>query len=129
MNINEQHDGTWQVSKCVLKHSGHIVGEDVYSNYPMNKKLTEEDEEYLEQMRKAGAAPRLMAKGLSDRTGNLYSTKDVQNVIKKLRERIQGGGILEEHLQSIIKNKGDVQWSKDETTGYINVLWIQTYYD
>ena len=57
MNINEQHDGTWQVSKCVLKHSGHMVGDDVYNNYPRNKKLTEEDEEYLERMRKAGAAP------------------------------------------------------------------------
>ena len=115
----------WKARTCNLKHSGHMLGKDVYSNYPKNKSLSKEDEDYLEQMQKAGAAPRLMAKGLSDRTGNMYNTKDITNLIKKLREGIDDGGILEEHLQSIVKNKGEVQWSKDEKTGYIYVLYVQ----
>ena len=87
VNVNEQQDGTWLVTKANNNHLGHLVCEDVYKMYPKTKIITEEDESYLLELSGAGAAPRTIAALFSSRTGNFYKSKDVSNLIKKLKQR------------------------------------------
>ena len=126
VNINEQATGEWRVTKANFQHSGHLVGPDVYGSYAKQKKLDEETEDYVEELAKAGAAPRNIADCLNAKTGKRYQGKDVTNIISRLKQKVDDGGILEEHLREIVQEKGEVLWHKNRDTGYVEVLYIQT---
>ena len=126
-NVREQKDGTWKVTTCITKHSGHIVSKVVYNTYRNVKKTSKEDEEYVAELAKAKAKNRIIAERFSERTGKNYKTKDINNLIRKIGLESEEGSCLEKDLESYITEGGDVQYRKDED-GYIDVLWIQTGY-
>lgn len=63
---------------------------------------------------------------LPQKTGSLYLPKDIVNLVQKFKNNISTKVDLEEDLAEIIKEGGNVRWSKDKDSGYINVLFIQT---
>ena len=126
-NVREQKDGTWKVTTCITKHSGHIVSKVVYNTYRNVKKTSKEDEEYVAELAKAKAKNRIIAERFSERTGKNYKTKDINNLIRKIGLESEEGSCLEKDLESYITEGGYVQYRKDED-GYIDVLWIQTGY-
>ena len=72
------------------------------------------------------ADPRNIATCLSQRTGHNYKPKDVQNIINKIKHHIKDTGVLEEHLAEIKSEGGTAQWSINEETKCVEVLFIQT---
>lgn len=127
VNINKQPDGKWAVgSKAELDHSGHGFGPDAFKSYSFNKKLSEADKDLLLDLARAKAPARKIAEVLTQRTGSTYLPKDVSNLIQKFKSSINDDVALEKDLADIIREGGNVRWSKDKDTGYINVLFIQT---
>ena len=53
--INQQKIGDWKISCAILNHTDHLLGADVYSSYSYVKKLTKEDEEYVQGVEEANA--------------------------------------------------------------------------
>ena len=53
--INQQKIGDWKISCATLNHTEHLLASDVYSSYSHVKKLTKEDEEYVQGLMEANA--------------------------------------------------------------------------
>ena len=126
LNVRQQKNGTWKVTKYILKHSGHIISKVVYNSYRNTKKISKEDEEYIAELGKAKAKNRIIAERISEKTGKNFKTKDINNLLRKFGNS-EEDTCLEKDLQTYITEGGDVQYRKDED-GYIDVLWIQTGY-
>ena len=47
VNINENKDGVWVVTKLCLEHQGHVLSQENYFSYPHVRKLTEDDLDYV----------------------------------------------------------------------------------
>ena len=47
LNLNEQDDGSWIITSCVLEHSGHPVTEQNFLSHQQARKLSEEDKEFV----------------------------------------------------------------------------------
>ena len=71
--INQKDKDVWVVTKADLEHKGHMLGPDVYHSYSHVKKITPENEKYVEEMMEVNAAPRNIAKCLSHKTGHNLS--------------------------------------------------------
>ena len=84
VNVNQQPGGFLLVTKVVLEHQGHEVGEEHSWRYRKNRVLTREQEEMVMGMLREGVPPRHAAKYLSDLTGRFYKGQDIRN----LRTRI-----------------------------------------
>ena len=67
-----------------------------------------------------------IAQILSSRTGSSYKSKDIRNLLVKLRSRIRDGDTLEKELEAVIKDGGTVRYDKDPNINFLQVLWIQT---
>ena len=124
--INQHKIGVWKITKAVLNHTGHLLGAEVYSSYSHVKKLNKDDEEYVKGLMEARAAPRNIASCLSHRTGHLYTPRDAQNIIDKIKRHVKDGGILEQHLSEIKSEGGVALWSKNPETNFVETLFIQT---
>jgi hypothetical protein len=108
----------------VFDHN-HEIGPQHYSSYSFTKKLTEADIDLVLLLHSAKAPPRKIADALSKSTGDNYTAKDVQNLLAKTNKK-ENGETLEKHLDEVRKDGGTVRVKKDEETGYVTVLWIQT---
>ena len=127
MNINEQGDGTWNVTTCNLEHSGHLISRQAYYSNTHVKKLNPEDLEYLKELKKVRALPRNMAEALSKRKGTHYKTGEIRYLIKQIEEVDKTDTpAVEKVLQDIHNNGGNVMFDKDSVTKNVDVLWIQT---
>ena len=103
-----------------MKHYGHEIGPEVYSSYSFTKKLTQEDIEFVLLMAKAGAPPMKIVQILSSRTGSSYKSKDIRNLLVKLRSRVRDGDTLEKELEAVIKDGGTVRYGKDPNTNFVD---------
>ena len=57
----------------------------------------------------------------------IYSSKDVYNVVMKMKKAMLDGGALEQYLLKITQEGGTVNWTKsDGGEGEVEVLFIQT---
>ena len=125
-NINEQVDGTWKIGvKVVLEHN-HEIGPYYYHTYSFNKKVTDEDVELLKLLDTANAPPRKMAEVITQRTGESYNSKDVKNLLTKVKKKETEVDGLEKHLDEVRRNGGTVLVDKDKKTGYVNAMLVQT---
>ena len=126
ININEAEDGSWYTTKTVLTHTGHPILKKNYYSHEHNKRLNAEDKEYLKDLHNAKANPRNIADCLSQKTGKTYTSQDVRNIIKKVKDTDLESPKAEEVLSDISNSGGFVQYSRDPVSKCINVLYIQT---
>ena len=126
ININEQDDGSWLVTACVLEHVGHPVTEANFYSHQQAKKLDDENKEFVKGLMRARTNPRNIADVLSERTGKPYKTQDVRNLITRIRESEDKANSVEDALGHIRDNGGDVRYLKEQGTNNVDVLWIQT---
>ena len=126
LNINEQEDGTWMVTTCMLEHSGHPVTEMDFLSHQAARKLKEEDKAFVKGLVKARANCRNIADVLTERTGVNYNAQDIRNLITKIDKDEKTAASVEEILGDIKDNGGDVRYRKEENTNNVEVLWVQT---
>ena len=69
INLNEQEDGSWEVTTCILEHVGHPVSSKVFYSHQQSKKLDDDDKEFVKGLLRVRANPRNIADVLRERTG------------------------------------------------------------
>ena len=84
VNLLEQDDHTWIVTFCNLKHEGHPVSAKNFYSHAKNKKLDDEDLEYVKGLVKAKVNARNISRIMVNRTGKDFSYKDVVNLLSKM---------------------------------------------
>ncbi len=63
---------------------------------------------------------------LTARTGDQYKSKDVRNLLYKLKSKVTNGDNLEKELDLVRNNGGIIRVDKDPKTRFVNSLWVQT---
>ena len=126
INLNEAEDGTWYTTKTVLEHQGHPVSKNNFYSHEHNKKLNEEEKEYLKELHRAKASAKNIADSISSKTGRNYSSQDVRNIIKTVTENDMDSPKAEQVLADIVNAGGFVRYHRDSVTNCIDVLYIQT---
>ena len=81
--IMENDDGTWEITKAVLEHYGHILNKQEYYSHAHTKRLTEADQCYLKELIDTKANPANIASCLNQKSGKNFTGQDVRNLIKK----------------------------------------------
>ena len=125
VNINEQYDGSWMVTKCVLDHSGHPVTSHDFFSHESYKRLTEDDKEFIKGLIRAKTTSRNIAAVMTERTGRAYTYQDVRNIIERINLNIEQVP-LEQALGSIVTAGGNIKYQKESGTDNVNCLWLQT---
>ena len=126
-NLNEQVNGTWKVgSKVIIEHIGHIIGPEIYNSYSFVKQISKEDEEFVQNLHNAKAPNRKIADVLTARTGYSMKSRDVVNLINKLKKNAPDGDVLDKDLEEIRDEGGEVKWNIDKDSGFMDVLFILT---
>ena len=92
----------------------------------LQKKLSDDDVEFVVLLAESKAPVRKIAEALSSRTGNNYKSKDVSNLLAKLKKENKDGTTFERVLESVRSSGGEVRIEKDKDSGYATVIWIQT---
>ena len=126
VNLNEQDDGSWMVTSCVLQHSGHPVTEQNFLSHQQARKLTEEDKQFVKGLINARTNPRNIADVLNERTGMQFTSQAVRNLINKIKGDAKDTKTVETVLGDIRDAGGDVRYRKEDETNNVDVLWIQT---
>ena len=75
--------------QCFLSHTGHLMDEYTYNSYRTNRDLNEQDLELLEQFSRVGAKPANVANILTETRHTNYSTKDANNLLKIVRQKVK----------------------------------------
>ena len=86
ISILEQDDDTWIVTSCDLIHEVHPVNASNYYSHNRQKKLSEEDFEYVRGLVNAKVNARNIARLLINRTEKDFSYRDVANIIARIRK-------------------------------------------
>ena len=123
--INENEDGTWEISKATLEHFGHPVSKKDYYLHAHTKRLKDEDTDYLKELKSLKANSNNIAACLSHKTGKNFNSQDVRNLIKKIDNTDNDKPKAEEVLAKIKDAGGNINFSKDDNK-CVDVLWIQT---
>ena len=126
INLNEQDDGSWMITSCYLKHSGHPVTEQNFLSHHQARKLNVEDKLFVKGLIKARTNPRNIADVLSERTGMSFTAQNVRNLIHKIKEADKDTESVEKVLGDIKDAGGDVRYKKEDDSNNVDVLWIQT---
>ena len=126
INLNEQDDGSWLVTSCILEHSGHPVTEQNFLSHQQARKLTEEDKKFVKGLVKARTNPRNIADVLSERTGMQLSSQAVRNFMNKMKEDDKNVKTVETVLGELRDEGGDVRYKKEDGGNNVDVLWIHT---
>ena len=75
LNINENKDGEWVLTKLCLDHQGHVINRENYFSYPHVRKLGDDDLDYVKLGMELSATPRNVAEALSRRTDQGFKRK------------------------------------------------------
>ena len=126
INLNEQDDGSWLVTSCILQHCGHPVTEDNFLSHQQARKLSEDDKKFVKGLIKARTNPHNIADVLSERTGMHLTSQSVRNFINKIKDSDRDTKSVETVLGDIRDAGGDVRYKKEDDTNKVDVLWIQT---
>ena len=59
------------------------------------------------------------------RTGDQYKSKDIRNLLQKLKDKVANGDNLEKELDLVRNNGGIILVDKDTNTRFVNSLWVQ----
>ena len=123
--ITENMDKTWTITKVILEHFGHVVTEKEYYRHSQNRKLDEEEKDYLKELIKTKAITKNMAACLSRKTGKEFNSKDVSNLMQRLKSANPNEPNAESVLGKIQDDGGFVRYSRD-SHGFVDVLFVQT---
>ena len=123
--IQENWEKNWTITKVNLEHFGHVVTENEYFFHTQNRKLNNERKDYLRELLKTKASTKNVAACLSRKTGKEFNSKDVSNLIQKLKTEDFTKPSAESVLGKIQDDGGFVRYSRD-TTGFVDVLYVQT---
>ena len=63
---------------------------------------------------------------MTARTGDQYKSKDIRNLLQKLKDKVANGDNLEKELDLVRNNGGIIQVDKDTNTRFVNSLSVQT---
>ena len=67
-----------------------------------------------------------IAESLTARTGDQYKSKDIRNLLQKLKDKVANGDNLEKELD-LLRNNGEIiRVDKDTNTRFVNSLWVKT---
>ena len=125
MNLNQQWDGSWVVTKCYLEHSGHPVSKQDYFSNAHVKKLNPDDFEYVKMLAKTNAKTRIIADLVSQKTGKEYGREELRYLIKKVDDAEKESlPAVEKVLEEIREAGGSVMLDKDPLTKNVDVLWL-----
>ena len=123
--INENDDGSWEITKAVLERFGHTVSKKEYYMHTHTRKLNDDDKEYVKELMTAKVTSNNIATCLNQRTGKEFTGQDVRNLIKTINENDIDKPKAEDILASIKDAGGRVFYSKNDENK-VSVLWIQT---
>ena len=126
VNLNEQEDGSWEITTCHLEHEGHPVTSKLFYSHQQARKLEEDDKDFVKGLIRAKTTARNIADVLSERTGKHFKTMDVRNIISRIKENEEKSTTVEEALSDIIDKGGEVRYKKEKGSNNVEVLWIQT---
>ena len=87
VNVNEQDDNTFKVTKVVLEHKNHEVGKEIYDQYSTNKRLSEDQENAVLAFLETDPTAKEVAKLLNHITGKSYSTQNARNIISRIKNK------------------------------------------
>ena len=125
VNLNQQWDGSWVVTKCYLEHSGHPVSKQDYFSNAHVKKLNPDDFEYVKMLAKTNAKTRIIADLVSQKTGKEYGREELRYLIKKVDDAEKESlPAVEKVLEEIREAGGSVMLDKDPLTKNVDVLWL-----
>ena len=62
---------------------------------------------------------------MTARTGDQYKSKDIRNLLQKLKDKVANGDNLEKELDLVRNNGGIILVDKDTNTRFVNSLWVQ----
>ena len=62
---------------------------------------------------------------MTARTGDQYKSKDIRNLLQKLKDKVANGDNLEKELDLVRNNGGIILVDKDTNTIFVNSLWVQ----
>ena len=63
---------------------------------------------------------------MTARTGDQYKSKDIRNLLQKLKDKVANGDNLEKELDLVRNNVGIILVDKDTNTRFVNSLSVQT---
>ena len=126
VNLNEQDDGSWEVTTCVLEHRGHVITSKGFFSHQQSRKLDEEDNDFVKELLKVKAYPRNIANALTERTGKDFTAQDVRNLTTRLKNTEENKTSVEESLGQIRDSGGEVRYKKEVDSNNVDVLWVQT---
>ena len=79
--LNENDDGSWEITKAVLEHFGHTVSKKQYHMHEHTKKLNDNDKEYVKELMTAKVISNIIATCLNQKTGKEFSGQGIRNLI------------------------------------------------
>ena len=126
VNLNEQEDGSWEVTTCHLQHEGHPTTSKLFYSHQQSRKLEEDDKKFVKGLLRARANPRNIADVLTERTGKDFRAQDVRNLITKIKQHEDNPSTVEEALGEIRDGGGEVRYKKEKKNDNVDVLWVQT---
>jgi hypothetical protein len=101
VNLNEQEDGSWEVTTCNLEHDGHPITSKLFYSHQQSRKLDDDDKEFVKGLLRVRANARNIEDVLTERTGKDFKTQDVRNLITRIKEDDENGSSVEDALGQI----------------------------
>ena len=99
--VQNRQANCWRVTKVEKRHEGHMIGPAIYGSYQKVRKMSDEDLQLIQELESVGASRRRVASALSDKTGNVYQTKDIYNALGRIKQTIADVGKLERYLANV----------------------------
>ena len=96
--MNEQDDGSWVITTCILEHN-HPISERNFYCSKNRRKLSKDDENFVLDLVGAKASNRNIAEVLTQRIEKPYNTQDVRNIIAHLKSTNKEILTIEESLK------------------------------
>ena len=85
VNINQQADGGFVVTKAITEHENHEIGKEIFDKYARNRRLTKDHDDAVRAFLDTDPTATEVAQLLKDITGKDYSSQDANNIIKRLK--------------------------------------------
>ena len=103
--ITENDDGSWEITKAVLDHFGHLVNQREYYAHEHTKRLNNEEQDYLKELIETKANTNNVAACLNRKTGKHFNGQDVRNLIRKINDNDSDKPKSEDILTKIKKRR------------------------
>ena len=90
VNVNQQQDGAFVVTRAELNHVNHDISREMFEKYAVNKRLSKDQEDAVRAFLETAPSAVEVASLLKDITGKDYSIQDAANISKRLKRTNEG---------------------------------------